>query len=103
VCLCTQSQTKRPKKDLKEVFKNASDLALDLINKLLAFDPNQRITVIDVSDAYLIKMQDPSLLIVAVVLRQYFDRMAHASNVPLPFCRLFDMATSMACLTSRRI
>ena len=51
VCLCTQSQTKRPKKDLKEVFKNASDLALDLINKLLAFDPNQRITVIDVSDA----------------------------------------------------
>lgn len=31
------------------MFKNASPPAVDLIEKLLAFDPNKRMTVIDVS------------------------------------------------------
>jgi len=51
---------KKPKQEFKNMFPNANPLAIDLLDKLLAFDPTKRITVEDaLAHPYLESMHDP--------------------------------------------
>jgi serine/threonine protein kinase len=54
------SKSKKPKKDFRAMYPNANPLAIDLLEKLLTFDPTKRITVEEaLAHPYLETMHDP--------------------------------------------
>merc|ERR1712130_120311 len=72
----------RPKKDLRMFFPNANPLALDLLNKMLQFDPTRRITVEEaLSHPYLESLHDDADEPVATLFDFSFEAEAEKGDL----------------------
>ena len=72
----------RPKKDLRMFFPNANPLALDLLNKMLQFDPTRRITVDEaLNHPYLESLHDEGDEPVAALFDFSFETEAEKGDI----------------------